>query len=342
MRQAIAKFAHAPLECPVCHEALALDGAFLRCENHHSFSINRHGYVDLRRNARNSSHYTADFFSNRALRTRLGLYHDMEQAITQALNTCIRGIQQGSGESPEQITILDVGCGDGTVTKTVTAGLAEPSAESVTSSANALEGSSASESDNNSDTHISAREANSAQQQVTVIGCDISADAIKEAARGGGPSLWVVGDGAHLPVRANTVNVILNVFAPAQYEDFSRVAPGGWLIKVIPAPEHMKQLRTALGLAPAGTSDALELLKNDPRMELISSLRVTQTSPLTSPEERESVALMSPVSFGRLAAEPQQWQSQTRELIDQMPEITTDCWVTVSKIAHAVASKSEE
>lgn len=342
MRQAIAKFAHAPLECPVCQESLALDGAFLRCENHHSFSINRHGYVDLRRNARNSSHYTADFFSNRALRTRLGLYHDMEQAITEALNTCIRGIQQSSGESPEQITILDVGCGDGTVTKTVTAGLAEPSAEHVTSSANALEDSSATASDSNSDTHISAREANSTLQQIRVIGCDISADAIKEAARGGGPSLWVVGDGAHLPVRSNAVTVILNVFAPAQYEDFSRVAPGGWLIKVIPAPEHMKQLRTALGLAPAGTSDAMELLKNDPRMELISSIRVTQTSPLASPEERESVALMSPVSFGRLAAEPQQWQSQTRELIDQMPEITTDCWVTVSKIAHAVASKSEE
>ena len=318
MRQAIAKFAHAPLECPVCHEALALDGAFLRCENHHSFSINRHGYVDLRRNARKSSHYTADFFSNRALRTRLGLYHDMEQAITKALNTCFRGIQQGSGESPEQITILDVGCGDGTVTKTVTTELTET----------------------NFQTRSDAP--SSAQQQITVIGCDISADAIKEAARGGGSSLWVVGDGAHLPVRANAVNVILNVFAPAQYEDFSRVAPGGWLIKVIPAPEHMKQLRTALGLAPAGTSDALELLKNDTRMELISSIRVTKTRTLASPAERESVALMSPVSFGRLAAEPEQWQSQTRELIDQMPEITTDCWITVSKIAHAVASKSEE
>ena len=311
MRQAIAKFAHAPLECPVCHEALALDGAFLRCENHHSYSINRHGYVDLRRNARNSSHYTADFFSNRALRTRLGLYHDMEQAITEALNTCIHGIQQGSGTSPEQITILDVGCGDGTITKTVTAELADSSAAPTTS-------------------------------PITVIGCDISADAIKEAARGGGSNLWVVGDGAHLPVRANAVNVILNVFAPAQYEDFSRVAPGGWLIKVIPAPEHMKQLRSSLGLAPASTSDALELLKNDPRMELISSIRVTQTSPLASPEERESVALMSPVRFGRLAAEPEQWQSHTRELIDQMPEITTDCWVTVSRIAHDPSSKSEE
>lgn len=341
MRQAIAKFAHAPLECPVCHEALALDGAFLRCENHHSYSINRHGYVDLRRNARNSSHYTADFFSNRALRTRLGLYHDMEQAITEALNTCIRRIQQGSGAKAQMpITILDVGCGDGTVTKTVTAELADPSAKPTTSPDPANSSDTAVEG--NCGTRINAPAVNRAQQHITVIGCDISADAIKEAARGGGPSLWVVGDGAHLPVRANTVNVILNVFAPAQYEDFSRVAPSGWLIKVIPAPEHMKQLRSALGLAPAGTSDALELLKNDPRVELMSSLHVTQTSPLVSPEERESVALMSPVSFGRLAAEPEQWQSQTRELIDQMPEITTDCWVTVSKIAHARASKSEE
>lgn len=342
MRQAIAKFAHAPLECPVCHEALALDGAFLRCENHHSYSINRHGYVDLRRNARNSSHYTADFFSNRALRTRLGLYHDMEQAITEALNTCIHRIQQGSGESPEQITILDVGCGDGTITKTVTAELADSSAEPTTSSVTALDATSAAALASNCRTRINAPAVNRAQQHITVIGCDISPDAIKEAARGGGSNLWVVGDGAHLPVRSNAVTVILNVFAPAQYEDFSRVAPGGWLIKVIPAPEHMKQLRSALGLAPAGTSDALELLKNDPRVELMSSIRVTQTSPLVSPEERESVALMSPVSFGRLVAEPEQWQSQTRELIDQMPEITTDCWVTVSKIAHAVASKSEE
>jgi 23S rRNA (guanine745-N1)-methyltransferase len=44
-------------------------------------------------------------------------------------------------------------------------------------------------------------------------------------------------------------HTILNIFAPRNPAEFARVtAPGGILVVVIPAPEHLMSLRNALGL----------------------------------------------------------------------------------------------
>ena len=87
---------------------------------------------------------------------------------------------------------------------------------------------------------------------------------------------------ASLPVGDGAVDCLLNVYSPANYQEFTRVlAPGGLLIKVVPGPEHMAQLRRAVGLPAEGsrtTSEVEDLFRL--RFDLVESRLVTQTSPV--------------------------------------------------------------
>ena len=52
-----------------------------------------------------------------------------------------------------------------------------------------------------------------------------------------------------LPLTAGTIDVLLNIFAPRHVEEFSRVLrPSGLLLTVIPAPDHLAELRRRLPL----------------------------------------------------------------------------------------------
>ncbi len=81
-----------------------------------------------------------------------------------------------------------------------------------------------------------------------VIGLDNSRDAIMRAARGGNRVCWLVSDLANLPVRDRALGCILNIFTPANYAEFTRaLAPGGVVVKVVPGPRHLIELRELAG-----------------------------------------------------------------------------------------------
>ena len=132
-----------------------------------------------------------------------------------------------------------------------------------------------------------------------VLGLDIAKDAIRVAARGGGPVRWLVADLANIPLSDSTVDAILNVFTPANYDEFKRVLkPGGMLVKVIPAPQHMHELRELAGeqLSDADFVDhgvSEHLMRH---MNVVSRARVTQTSPVQA-EDALDLVRMSPVAF---------------------------------------------
>lgn len=55
---------------------------------------------------------------------------------------------------------------------------------------------------------------------------------------------WFVGDLAHIPIQDASMDVILDIFSPANYQEFQRVLQkNGLLIKIIPSSQHLQEIR---------------------------------------------------------------------------------------------------
>lgn len=75
---------------------------------------------------------------------------------------------------------------------------------------------------------------------------DISKDSVQIAAKSE-PNWavnWFVGDLARLPIKNTSMDILLDIFSPANYGEFQRVlSKDGILIKVIPTENHLKEIR---------------------------------------------------------------------------------------------------
>ncbi|WP_262081435.1 putative RNA methyltransferase [Streptococcus sp. Marseille-Q5855] len=80
----------------------------------------------------------------------------------------------------------------------------------------------------------------------TFYAFDISKDSVQIAAKSE-PNWavnWFVGDLARLPIKDASMDILLDIFSPANYEEFRRVlSKDGILIKVIPTENHLKEIR---------------------------------------------------------------------------------------------------
>ena len=80
----------------------------------------------------------------------------------------------------------------------------------------------------------------------TFYAFDISKDSVQIAAKSE-PNWavnWFVGDLAHLPITDASMDILLDIFSPANYGEFRRVlSKDGILIKVIPTENHLKEIR---------------------------------------------------------------------------------------------------
>ncbi|HJG90674.1 MAG TPA: methyltransferase domain-containing protein [Brachybacterium massiliense] len=109
------------------------------------------------------------------------------------------------------------------------------------------------------------------------LGVDTSVRALRFAARAherAAAASWDVF--ARFPLADGSADLVLDVFAPRNPEEFARVlAPGGHLLVVRPAPDHLAQLRTAVpgmvGLDPRKEERLAQAL--DP---LFSTVRTTE------------------------------------------------------------------
>lgn len=93
------------------------------------------------------------------------------------------------------------------------------------------------------------------------LGLDVSVAACRRAARAH-PRLGVITADVRqpLPLAGRSVDVVLSVFAPRSAAEFARVLrPGGVLITVTPAADHLVELRADLGLMAIADDKRLRL-----------------------------------------------------------------------------------
>ncbi len=132
-----------------------------------------------------------------------------------------------------------------------------------------------------------------------VYAMDYSKDSVMLAAAGSKQVHWLVADLAIMPLQDGMADAVINAFAPANYKEFARVLrPGGLLVKVIPGPDHLRELREA----------ARDQLKTDDysaqpvadyfarHFQLSGRQTVTKTCPIEG-DDLEALLNMTPLLF---------------------------------------------
>lgn len=92
--------------------------------------------------------------------------------------------------------------------------------------------------------HISNQLQSNYDKTVVGVGLDISKEGILEAAKNYEDKIWLVADLAKTPLNDRTVDVMLNILSPSNYEEFNRLLKDdGIMIKIVPREGYLKELR---------------------------------------------------------------------------------------------------
>lgn len=159
------------------------------------------------------------------------------------------------------------------------------------------------------------------------LALDISVPAIRRAARAHDRMAAVVADAWRpLPVADAVIDVIVSIFAPRNPAEFHRVlVSGGLLITVVPAPEHLIELRELLGLLevqPAKADHLAASLGGHFRADSEDQITVRQS---WSAGTARTAVLMGPNAFHIPPVELDQRLAR----LDWPLDVTVSCLITV-------------
>ena len=124
-----------------------------------------------------------------------------------------------------------------------------------------------------------------------VVAFDLARDAIYLAASGPKDErarrvAFLVADLTRIPVQDGAASALLDVFTPARYAEFARVLkPGGVLIKALPGPGYLREIRALAGQRDYRNDDVLRRLDETGGERFLPLARETlcYTFPLPEP-----------------------------------------------------------
>ena len=198
----------------------------------------------------------------------------------------LKGISDILATKPSAKTVLDIGCGEG----------------------------------------FYSRKLQEVHPEKTFYAFDISKDSVQIAAKSE-PNWavnWFVGDLARLPIKDASMDILLDIFSPANYGEFRRVlSKDGILIKVIPTENHLKEIRQMvqdqLTKKDYSNQDIKEHFQE--HFSIQSSQIASLTKPITE-EQRQALISMTPLLFH---------VDQSKIDWSQLTEITIEAEILVGK-----------
>lgn len=160
----------------------------------------------------------------------------------------------------------------------------------------------------------------------TFYAFDISKDSVQIAAKSE-PNWavnWFVGDLARLPIKDASMDILLDIFSPANYGEFRRVlSKDGILIKVIPTENHLKEIRQKvqdqLTKKDYSNQDIKEHFQG--HFTILSNQTASLTKTITA-DQLQSLLSMTPLLFHI---------DQTKIDWSQLTEITIEAEILVGK-----------
>ena len=160
----------------------------------------------------------------------------------------------------------------------------------------------------------------------TFYAFDISKDSVQIAAKSE-PNWavnWFVGDLARLPIKNASMDILLDIFSPANYGEFQRVlSKDGILIKVIPTKNHLKEIRQMVQGQLTNKDYSNQDIKDHFQEHFIIQSR--QIASLTKPisaEQRQALLSMTPLLFH---------VDQSKIDWSQLTEVTIEAEILVGK-----------
>ena len=160
----------------------------------------------------------------------------------------------------------------------------------------------------------------------TFYAFDISKDSVQIAAKSE-PNWavnWFVGDLARLPIKDASMDILLDIFSPANYGEFHRVlSKDGILIKVIPTKNHLKEIRQKVQDQLTNKDYSNQDIKEhfQERFTILSSQTASLTKTITA-NQLQALLSMTPILFHI---------DQTKIDWSQLTEITIEAEILVGK-----------
>ena len=135
---------------------------------------------------------------------------------------------------------------------------------------------------------------------------------------------WFVGDLARLPIKDASMDILLDIFSPANYGEFRRVlSKDGILIKVIPTENHLKEIRQRVQDQLTNKDYSNQDIKNhfQEHCTILSNQTASLTKTITT-DQLQALLSMTPLLFHI---------DQSKIDWSQLTEITIEAEILVGK-----------
>ncbi|VKA22567.1 23S_rRNA m1G745 methyltransferase [Streptococcus pneumoniae] len=176
-----------------------------------------------------------------------------------------------------------------------------------------------------------SRKLQESHSEKTFYAFDISKDSVQIAAKSE-PNWavnWFVGDLARLPIKDANMDILLDIFSPANYGEFRRVlSKDGILIKVIPTENHLKEIRQRVQDQLTNKEYSNQDIKEhfQEHFTILSSQTASLTKTITA-EQLQALLSMTPLLFHV----DQSKIDQSKIDWSQLTEITIEAEILVGK-----------
>ena len=200
------------LQCPVCRELTVRSETGCQCAHKHTFDAARQGYINFLLAHKKHSKEPGDNKDMIQSRRRF-LDRGHYDRISDGINEAIVGALPGP-ESGRVCNVLDAGCGEGFYLKRLKESLGRSDRDPAS---------------------------------FHYYGVDISKYAVQRATQRDRTMNWFVASIIDLPFTQSSLDIVLNVFSPLNFPEFSRILTDtGKLVIAHPGPRHLNGLREVI------------------------------------------------------------------------------------------------